>query len=35
MNMTAAGLVLDSLAIEAAFKFGVQEMGFTENTNAR
>jgi hypothetical protein len=28
MNMTAAGLVLDSLAIQAAFKLGVQGIGF-------
>ena len=27
MNMTAAGLVLDSLAIQAAFKLGVQGIG--------
>jgi hypothetical protein len=36
MNMTAAGLVLDSLAIQAAFKLGVQGIGFhLEHTNAR
>ena len=28
MNMTTAGLVLDSLAIQAAFKLGVQGIGF-------